>query len=150
VASHAVVRAAEARDEAAWRELWRGYLTFYEADVSEAVTARTWARMLTGEDGVVGRVAASDGQVVGFSVAMVHAGSWSIGPVCYLEDLFVSRAARGAGIGRALIDDLLALARQRGWETLYWHTRESNATARRLYDSYTKADDFVRYLLNVS
>ena len=53
--------------------------------------------------------------------------------------------ARGHGIGRALIEDLLALARDRGWSRMYWHTNVSNQTARRLYDGFAKADDFVRY-----
>jgi len=46
-------------------------------------------------------------------------------------------------LGRALIDDLVA----RGWARLYWHTRQSNDTARRLYDTYVDADAFVRYRL---
>jgi hypothetical protein len=37
------------------------------------------------------------------------------------------------------------LARERGWSRLYWHTRAANATARKLYDKFAKADDFVRY-----
>jgi GNAT superfamily N-acetyltransferase len=52
---------------------------------------------------------------------------------------------RGRGLGRALIEDLIALGRARGWSRLYWHTRQGNATARRVYDRFVKADDFVRY-----
>jgi hypothetical protein len=40
---------------------------------------------------------------------------------------------------------LCALARERGWSGIYWHTQEGNATARLLYDRIAKADDFVRY-----
>jgi hypothetical protein len=32
---------------------------------------------------------------------------------------------------------------------LYWHTRGNNATARRLYDTFIPADDFVRYVVTV-
>jgi GNAT superfamily N-acetyltransferase len=70
--------------------------------------------------------------------------------VCYLEDLFVDASARRAGIGRLLLQDLVDLARANRWPQLYWHTRGSNATARRLYDSFAPVDDFVRYLLVVS
>lgn len=45
-----------------------------------------------------------------------------------------------------LIADLVDRAKVKGWSRLYWHTRESNP-ARRLYDEFTKADDFVRYRL---
>jgi hypothetical protein len=46
-----------------------------------------------------------------------------------------------------LLQDLVVLARQNGWPKLYWHTRANNVTARRLYDSFTRADDFVRYVV---
>jgi GNAT superfamily N-acetyltransferase len=134
-------------DEAAWRRLWAAYVNFYEAEVAEPVTAGTWARLLDPGSGLIGRLAALDGTVVGFTVSVLHPGSWTLQPTCYLEDLFVDPGARGHGLGRALIDDLVALARDRGWSRLYWHTKAGNETARRLYDRYTKADDFVRYRL---
>ncbi len=57
---------------------------------------------------------------------MLHAGTWTEQPICYLEDLFVDPALRGKGIGEALIDDLIAQAKEHGWSRLYWHTRENN------------------------
>ena len=132
-------------DEAAWRRLWAGYCAFYETDVSEAVTAGTWARTLTPQSPVFGRIAEWNGKVAGFTTSVLHEGTWTLAPVCYLEDLFVDPEARGHGVGRALIEDLVNLARERGWSRLYWHTREGNATARRLYGKFAVADDFVRY-----
>lgn len=64
---------------------------------------------------------------------------------CYLEDLFVDSYARGLGTGRALIDDLLELARKTGWSRVYWHTNDDNETAPRLYHRCTEANGFVRY-----
>lgn len=144
------VRDASADDHARWRELWSQYVAFYDATVADEVTTHTWNRIITSAEGVVGRVAVVGGEVAGISVSVVHAGTWTKGPICYLEDLFVDPGHRGQGVGRALIDDLLALGRQRGWSRLYWHTRSSNAAARKLYDSYGPADDFVRYLLPIS
>lgn len=134
-------------DEAAWRGLWAGYVAFYEADVAEAVTARTWERLIHKQDGLVCRVAEADGTICGFSLSVLHAGTWSLTPVCYLEDLFVAPEQRGRGIGEALIRDLVAMAKSQGWSGLYWHTRASNVDARRVYDRFTLADDFVRYRL---
>jgi GNAT superfamily N-acetyltransferase len=136
-----VIRDPAPDDEAAWRILWAGYCAFYEKSLPEAVTAGTWRRMLTQGSLLFGRVAEWKGGVAG----VLHQGSWTLDPICYLEDLFVAPEARGHGIGRALIADLLARAKERGWSRLYWHTRESNAPARRLYDEFAKADDFVRY-----
>ena len=143
------VREASADDEAAWRDLWAGYLAFYRTSLDPAVTDVTWRRILDARSTLVGRVAVLDGTVVGFSVSVVHEGTWTTAPICYLEDLFVDPAARGRGIGRALIQDLVDLARKRGWSRLYWHTQASNAAARKLYDSFVRADDFVRYRMNL-
>jgi GNAT superfamily N-acetyltransferase len=142
-----VIRDPLPADEADWRRLWTGYTTFYEADVPEDVTAETWRRIIARDTTVFGRVACEDSRVIGFTNSVLHPGTWSKEPICYLEDLFVDPAMRGKRVGKALIDDLVALARSKGWSKLYWVTRQSNATARRLYDHYTKADDFVRYLI---
>ena len=141
------IRDLEAGDEADWRRLWAGYLAFYGTDVPEAVTAATWRRLLDPAVAMFGRLAVVDGAATGFALAVLHPATWTERPTCYLEDLYVDAALRGPGVGRALIDDLLALARADGWSRLYWHTDRGNARARRLYDRYAPADDFVRYRL---
>jgi GNAT superfamily N-acetyltransferase len=145
-----VIRDPAPDDEGAWRHLWAGYCAFYETDVPEAVTAGTWARMLTPGSPLFGRIAEWEGEVAGFMISILHEGSWTLLPICYLEDLFVAPDARGHGIGRALIADLLARAKERGWSRLYWHTRAGNAPARRLYDEFAEADDFLRYRLSLT
>jgi GNAT superfamily N-acetyltransferase len=92
-----------------------------------------------------GRIAEWQEAVAGFTVCVLHPGSWTIAPACYLEDLYVDPDRRGHGIGRALIEDLISMARDNGWSRIYWHTRQSNEAARRLYDKFAEADDFVRY-----
>jgi GNAT superfamily N-acetyltransferase len=68
-------------------------------------------------------------RLVGFAICLVHEATWVKEPVCYLEDLFLDEAARGQGIGKALLDDLVTKARSNGWARLYWHT--TRATRRR-------------------
>jgi GNAT superfamily N-acetyltransferase len=141
------VRAATHADEPRWRELWAGYNAFYEAKIPESITQATWRRILDPAAPILGRVAEADGRVVGFSNSVLHETTWTTTPICYLEDLFVEAAMRGNGVGRMLLQDLVVLARQHGWSTLYWHTRSNNTTARRLYDTFSPADDFVRYVV---
>jgi GNAT superfamily N-acetyltransferase len=143
----ATVRDLRAQDKPRWLELWGAYTRFYETDVAEEVTEHTWQRLLDPGFPVLGRAAEVHGRIAGFTVAVLHEGSWTSTPICYLEDLFVDPDARGAGIGRALIQDLIDLGRVRGWSRLYWHTKADNATARRLYDRFAQADGFVRYRL---
>lgn len=97
---------------------------------------------------MIGRMARRGGEIVGFSISVLHEGTWVAAPVCYLEDLFVAPACRGAGVGRALIEDLVRLGKEKGWSRLYWHTRHDNP-ARRLYDGFVEADDFVRYRMDL-
>lgn len=85
-------------------------------------------------------------QLLDFSVSALHDGTWTAAPICYLEDLFVDPRCRGQGCGRLLIQDLINRAKSQGWSRLYWHTRSDNP-ARRLYDEFALADDFVRYRL---
>lgn len=143
------IRDAEPRDEAAWRGLWSQYLAFYDVTLTPEVTAATWARLMDPASPMKMRLAVVDGVPVGFAIHMHHPSTWVAGEDCYLEDLFLAPAARGKGLGRALIDDLIALARARGWHRLYWHTDEGNATARKLYDSYVQTDGHVRYRLRL-
>jgi GNAT superfamily N-acetyltransferase len=141
------IRDAFPSDEPFWRKLWEGYVTFYGAEVPEDVTAKTWERLIRKQDGLFCRVAETGSEPVGFSLSVLHAGTWTAQPVCYLEDLFVAEEARGRGIGEALIRDLVGLAKTNNWSRLYWHTQAGNAKARSVYDRFTKADDFVRYRL---
>ena len=143
------IRDLLADDEPAWRALWADYLAFYEVTLTPEVTDRTWARLMDTGSPLKGRVAVEGGAVMGFALHHSHCSTWVLGEDCYLEDLFVSDAARGQGLGRALLDDLIALARARGWHRLYWHTDETNARARALYDSYAPYDGHVRYRLKL-
>src|SRR5688500_2674847 len=141
------VRPAAPDDEAAWRPLWDGYCAFYETAVPEDATAATWRRALDPAEPIEVLVAERDGEIVGFVTYVLHPSTWSTAPSCYLEDLFVSEAARGSGAGRALIDAVIERGRAGGWSKVYWHTRGDNARARALYDTFTDADDFVRYVV---
>lgn len=142
-----VIRAALPADEADWRSLWRGYCSFYNTVVPEEVTHRTWTRILDPDSAIMCIVAEVDGKVYGFANCVVHENTWETQPVCYLEDLYVMPSARGHGVGTALLEWLRNAMRAEGWARLYWMTQENNAGARRLYDRFAKADDFVRYVV---
>jgi len=142
------IRDALPADREDWIRLWAGYNAFYKASVAPETTERTWQRILEPESAMLGRVAELGGQIVGFSISILHEGTWVVEPVCYLEDLFVDPACRGVGIGRKLIEDLMALGKAHGWSRLYWHTHRNNP-ARHLYDTFAEADDFVRYRLDI-
>lgn len=144
-----MIRWAEAADEAAWRRLWQGFLDYYGVSLAPEVTDFTWERLMAQQSPLKVRLACDDTGVLGFAIHQHHPSTWVLGDDCYLEDLFVDPQARGKGVGRALIEDLVALARSRGWKRLYWNTDASNETARKLYDSFTPDDGHVRYRMTL-
>jgi GNAT superfamily N-acetyltransferase len=145
------IRRAQPDDERRWRELWDAYTRFYEGEPDEAVTRHTWSRILDPASPVYAIVAqAEDGGVIGIANYITHENTSSLTPVCYLEDLFVDPARRGASVGKQLIDWLLAETKAQGWSRLYWHTKENNYRARGLYDKYGPHSGFVRYSIDTS
>lgn len=142
------IRDARPDDEARWRKLWADYLAFYEVDVDPDITDLTWSRVFDPASAIFMRVAEIDGEILGFALCLTHEGTWIRRLDCYLEDLFVDASARGKGVGRALMDDLVAMCKANGWERLYWHTSEDNRTARKLYDQYVESDGHIRYRIN--
>ncbi|HDR2863267.1 TPA: GNAT family N-acetyltransferase [Enterobacter asburiae] len=143
-----IVRAIRAEDYPQWRPLWDGYTHFYDCVLDESVTASTWERALNPYSSMFCRVAEKEGRVIGFAMCVLHEGTWSTAPICYLEDLFVDAAVRGAGTGQALIDALMEEGKREGWSKLYWVTRQNNP-ARKLYDRFGEADDYVRYRISL-
>jgi GNAT superfamily N-acetyltransferase len=139
------IRDVRPEDEATWRELWAAYLEFYEATLPDTVTDVTWARIMADDDRFQAVVAESGGKVIGFANVVLHDFTWSDQPAGLLHDLFVKPDVRGGGAGRALIQHVIDRGRREGWNRVYWLTKEDNATARRLYDTFAPADGFIRY-----
>ena len=145
VADERQIREAVPGDEAAFRRLWAAYLDYYAMPLAEEVTAATWARILDPGAPMGLRLIEVAGAVEGFALYLHHPSSWVTGDDCYLEDLFVAPQRRGQGLGRALIEDLMALARRQGWHRIYWMTDADNTRARALYDSVATCDNHLRY-----
>ena len=139
------VRPLKTEDKSRWLELWQGYLTFYETSLSSEQTELTWNRLMASNYGVFGLVAEKDGAMVGITHFMFRPSTWAPKDYCYLEDLFVDPTVRGSGAVRALISKVIEVAKEHGAGRVYWTTKESNAQARILYDSFTKVSEFVQY-----
>jgi GNAT superfamily N-acetyltransferase len=141
-----VVRPVRPEDRRQWELLWQGYLRFYRARLDPAVTELTWTRLVDAGEQPHGLAAdGGGGGLVGFATYLFHRTSWSIGPTCYLEDLFVAPEARGQGIARRLIEAVYAAADAEGAESIYWHTQEYNADGRALYDTLARRTSFIVY-----
>ena len=139
------ITAISTRDYAAWLPLWRGYQSFYKVEIAEAVTQTTWSRLLDPAEPVHGALAMLDGRAVGLVHFLFHRSTWTVGNVCYLQDLFVAPDGRGQGIGERLIAHVYEQAQIAGCPEVYWLTHETNTTAMKLYDRVAARPGFVQY-----
>lgn len=57
------------------------------------------------------------------------------GPNAYIEELYVVPEERGEGLGRALLDAAIGIARERGAQHIDLTTGEADTAARALYES---------------
>ncbi len=80
-------------------------------------------------------IAEVDGAPVGFALFFQSYSTFLARPGLYLEDLFVRPAARGGGVGSALLSALARIAIQRNYGRFEWSVLDWNEPAIRLYQS---------------
>ncbi|THG33554.1 GNAT family N-acetyltransferase [Naasia lichenicola] len=140
-----IIRDISRDDFDQWAELFRGYREFYRLSPDDDVILRVWEWIHDESIEVRALVAVLDGQVVGFAHyrSFHRPASGTVG--IYLDDLFTGPAARGAGVGQALLTSLGRLAGSEGRSVVRWITAADNATARRVYDKVATATPWVTY-----
>lgn len=74
------------------------------------------------------------GRVVGIALFFVAYSTFESGPYLWLEDLYVTPAARGRGHGKLLLTSLAAVALDRGFHRLQWNVLDWNAPAIEFYE----------------
>jgi GNAT superfamily N-acetyltransferase len=149
MSSDLIIRPVARRDYEQWLPLWDGYNAFYGRSGPTAldpeVTRMTWQRFFDAYEPVHGLVAQSGDELLGLVHYLFHRSTTAIQPSCYLQDLFTTAAARGKGVGRALINGVYKQARLAGSPRVYWQTHETNRTAMALYDKVAERSGFLVY-----
>jgi GNAT superfamily N-acetyltransferase len=140
-----VIRPVASTDFPQWAPLWEGYNTFYKRVLPAEITQSTWSRFFDAAEPVHALVAEQDGRLLGLVHYLFHRATATIELSCYLSDLFTSEAARGKGVGGALIEAVYERARLAGSTRVYWQTHETNAVARKLYDKVAERSGFIVY-----
>ncbi len=136
-------------DYPAWEPLWQGYLTFYKTVLSNNITRTTWARLMDPAEPMHVWGAFEGEALLGIVQCITHRTTWSEQWNCYLQDLFTVPAARGKGVGRALIEHAYREAEKLGCFRVYWQTHESNAEAQVLYNKVAERSGFIVYRKNL-
>src|SRR5437763_9908346 len=98
-----IIRDVKPGDFEQWLPLWDGYNAFYGRKGATAlpmdITRMTWSRFFDADEPMHAFVAESDGNLIGLVHYLYHRSTTMLGPICYLQDLFTSEAARGKGTG---------------------------------------------------
>jgi len=80
-------------------------------------------------------VAEEEGVVKGFALYYIRYSTWK-GQRMYLEDIIVTEAARGRGIGAMLMEALIQEAKDRKFSGIVWQVLEWNEPALNFYRKF--------------
>lgn len=139
------VRPLAPTDEHRWRVLFRAYREFYTLPESEQVVSRAWGWFMDPAHECNALVAESGGQILGFAHHRRFSSPYTGTTGIFLDDLFTDPAARGQGIGRALIGALTEMAASEERAVVQWVTAEDNHQAQALYNTLAMRTSWVTY-----
>src|SRR5262245_12552582 len=144
------LRRATLADLPALVPLFDGYRQFYRQPSDPARAERFLRERLEADESVI-FLAEAEGKAIGF--VQLYSSFWSVA-ACrswILNDLYVTRAARGTGGGRALLARAREHARETGAGGLSLATERSNERAQRLYESngWVRDEVFLHYELEL-
>jgi len=144
-----VIRAGAAElDQAA--ELFDLYRQFYQQKPNREL-ARSYLGDRLATDSSVIYLALVDEEPVGFTQLYSSYCSVAAEPILILYDLYVARDARNNGVGRALMNRALQLAKETGASRIDLETAIDNHNAQALYESlgYSRDNEFYKYSLEL-
>jgi ribosomal protein S18 acetylase RimI-like enzyme len=132
VSATAVRRAQQADADAIGRLLHDFNSEFDEATPGPVQLAERVRQLLA--DGEITVLLAGTGPD-GLAVLRFRPGIWTQALECYLAELYVVPDRRGQGLGRALMESAIELAREKGADYMDLGTAEDDVAARSLYES---------------
>jgi GNAT superfamily N-acetyltransferase len=106
-----------------------------EPDAVKATEQSLHETMFCDHPAVFAHVAQQDGEILGLALWFLTYSTWTGRPSLYLEDLFVTEAARGSGAGKALLQALAREARSLDCGRMDWAVLDWNWEAMGFYRS---------------
>jgi GNAT superfamily N-acetyltransferase len=127
-----VIRAAKRGDERAILGLIEALAVYERAPDQVVNTSENLAKDLFDDQICDAFVALVNDTVVGFTLYFTNYSTWK-GRCLYLEDLYVLDAYRQMGIGSALFDKVVEIAKERGVKRMDWQVLDWNEPALMFY-----------------
>ena len=131
---HFTIRAAAKKDCPAMMDLVRELALFERAPQEVTVSMQHFEESGFGPNPVWWALVAetNDGQIAGMALYYIRYSTWK-GQRMYLEDIVVRESMRGNGIGKKLMDALIAEAKQKGFSRMVWQVLDWNDPAIEFY-----------------
>ena len=130
-----IIRAPTPADREVLLALMDAYIVdFYRCPRPPAERVEALVDLLAeGVDGTQLVAESATGELVGFATLYFTWSTLSADRIAILNDLYVSEAARGAGIAAPLFGAALALSKERGCTSMEWQTANDNHRAQAFY-----------------
>jgi GNAT superfamily N-acetyltransferase len=144
------IRRAKKEDCAALMDLIHELATFERAPEAVTVTLNHFEECGFGEKPIwwafvaespntgsssEGKNGRKESALVGFALYYIRYSTWK-GPAMYLEDILVTEAMRGQGVGKLLFERLIEEAMEKKFSRIIWQVLEWNEKAIRFYKKY--------------
>lgn len=140
------IRPVRPSEKARWEELFRAYGRFYKVEVMPEAVEAVWGWIGDEAEPFWCDIAEDgSGKIIGMTQYQLMHRSLGGSMVVYLSDLYVDPELRGGGVGRALIEHVIAFAKARGAPSVRWLTQDFNYKGRMLYDTFAPKSDFILY-----
>jgi len=131
-----------------WLAMWLDYVGTSVDSMPTEVHRITFERVKGLDPSLRGFVAFSE-VPLGFVHYYFHPSTYRLNDACTIEDLYVSPAARGMGVGRWLVEIVASQARQAGAPALHWRTGASNHKAIALYEKLATQTGVLSYRMQL-
>lgn len=125
-----IIRTAFEKDVAAIFSLIKELAEFEKLSDQIKTSEHELHKTLFGDDKFVEILLADyDGEIVGQALFFKNFSTFLGKPGIYLEDLYVKPEMRGKGIGKALLDKIIAIAKERNYGRVEWSVLDWNEPA---------------------
>lgn len=136
-----IIRSAKKEDCPRLLELIKELALYEKAPEEVTVTLSHFEESGFGEKPVWWAfVAEKNTQILGFALYYIRYSTWK-GQRMYLEDIIVTEAARGKGIGKMLMEQLIVEAKEKKLNGIVWQVLEWNEPAIRFYKTFNASFD---------